>query len=710
MRQGLGSRLRVFASLLLLAGCVLISARAEGGEKEDAATVAAVDRVLATDYANANFGEAKKKLRALVAKCHKGCSGPAVAHIYVAIGLVAAQIGQADEAKTAWSDAFSLEPNAQLPQTGVSPAVRQQFEQAQKAWLAANPQPDEAQRAGWVNKQAFEAHRAALAAEAAQSWQECIEKDKAALTLEENTRARLHLALCEAKAGKVVDALRDNAKALEAARAKQDAATAKQIQERVTELIPRLAHVQFEPPKEVEALKITFDDKVVPSERLKESFTIDPGQHSVHAEGILRGVRVQSEEKVELGEGETKIVKLTLKPAALTEGQLQCMVSAKTQEEIQACLPQDRKPLVVHAGLDVSGYTDTTSVHVITPSVRGSVASPTAGWNVGASYLVDVVTAASPDVIASASRRFQDVRHAVTAGGGYKPGQVGGQVFGAYSQEHDYISRTLGGVVSGDLVNKQVTPSLGYAYTWDTIGRAGTDYDVFGKPFDTHEITAAGTFILSPVSLFVVGATVGLESGDQSKPYRYIAMFEPGVSVPVGASADQVNANRLPIKPLEQLPLDRQRYSLAARYVLRTRSNATLRVEGRGYTDTWGINAGTGDFRYLVDLNPRLRVWPHAHLHGQSGAGFYNRIYGATLNSDGSATIPRFRSSDRELSPMMGVTGGGGVRFALTQPGAKFQLALFSTADALFNYYFNSLYIRTRLAVYGTVGIEADFE
>jgi hypothetical protein len=59
---------------------------------------------------------------------------------------------------------------------------------------------------------------------------------------------------------------------------------------------------------------------------------------------------------------------------------------------------------------------------------------------------------------------------------------------------------------------------------------------------------------------------------------------------------------------------------------------------------------------------------------------------------------------------MLGLTLGGGFRYALTDPAAKFQLALVTSVDGLFNYYINSLYIRTRLAVYGTVGVEVDFE
>ncbi len=424
----------------------------------------------------------------------------------------------------------------------------------------------------------------------------------------------------------------------------------------------------------------------------------------------MRGARVSSDETLEVKEGELAIAKIKFRPAALSKGQLECMVAAKSEEEAFLCLPREQKNLVAHASLEISGYTDTIDVHVLTPAVRGAVASPTNGWNVGASYLVDVVTAASPDVVASASRRFQDVRHAVDVTGGYKPGRYGAQAAASYSQERDYISRTLGLTAIADVKDKAATPTLGYAYQWNTIGRAGTDYDVFSRAFAVHEITAGSTFILGPTKLLAVGAGVALESGNQSKPYRYIPLFEPGVSVPVGASVDEVNRARLPTKPLEQLPLDRQRLSLTARYIARIGARSTLRLEERIYRDTWAITASSSDIRYLVDVGSRFRVGPHARVHIQSGANFYRRIYGGVLDPDGFASLPAFRTTDRELSPMVGLTGGGTARCAITRPGEKLQVALFLSADALYNHYFNSLYLTDRLAGYGTIGIEADFE
>ena len=697
-------------SLVVLFTVALLPDTARAGDKEDNATIAAVDKIVKGDVAQANFGEAKKKLRALLDRCKKNCSPSAVAQVHVAIGLVAAQIGQTDDAKTAWFDALTADANVELPSSGVSPATRTQWEQTQKAWLAANPQLDDAQKAGWVNKQGYELSKAAVAAEVAGNLAECIEKDRAALTQEENMRARMHLAACEAKAGKIIDALRDNAKALEAARAKNDGATLKTVQERVTELLPKLSHVTFDTPTGVNDLKIVFDDRSIPAARFADNFTIDPGLHKVHAEGVLRGARVSfDDDKVEVGEGKTVAVKITLKPAALTGGQLECMVAAKTQEEIMACLPSEKKALAVHLALEMSGYLDTTAVRVLTPAIRGAVSSPTAGWNVGASYLLDVVTAASPDVVSTASRRFYDARHAATVNGGYQPGRFGVQAYGSASSESDYVSRTLGATATVDLLDKQFTPQIGFSHTWDTIGRAGTSYDVFSNKLNIEEVSAGATIILSPTSLLVLGTSVAFESGDQSKTYRYIPLFAPGVSVPAGASPDAVNRARLPSKPLEQLPLDRQRFSVGGRFVQRTTATSTLRLEERLYSDTWGMKGTSTDARYMMDLSPRLRVWPHGRVHVQNGATFYKRVYGATLNSDGSATIPEFRTSDRELSPMVGVTLGGGMRFGLID-SSKFQLALVATADGLFNYYFNTLYLRSRLAGYGTIGLEADFE
>ena len=72
--------------------------------------------------------------------------------------------------------------------------------------------------------------------------------------------------------------------------------------------------------------------------------------------------------------------------------------------------------------------------------MNGTVSSPTAGWNVGGSFLVDVVTAASPDIVSEASPPFHEQRYAGRLTGGYKPGHYGVQGRQRLEHEPDYIS------------------------------------------------------------------------------------------------------------------------------------------------------------------------------------------------------------------------------------------------------------------------------
>lgn len=670
--------------------------RAFAADKDQAALAAATDKALSGEV-GADVG---KKIKALVDKC-KSCSGSELGKAYLVIGLSAEKAGDSAAATTAWNTALTYDSNV----TSTSEA----FQNARKAWITIVPEQDDARRAGWVIKGAYAQYKEALAATLTEKWSVCVEKDTASIATEDSAAARSHLAFCEEKLGKLMDALRDNAKALERAKQVGDQGVVKTIQDRVTLLLPRLGHLRIERPVEVLDLKVFIDDHLIPDARLVETFTVDPGPHRMHAEGMLRSARVTTDDTITLAEGEIKTAKITMKPMALTPGQLECMANAKTQEDILICLPQQQKALIAHASLEMNGYVDSLDTHVLSPAVRGAVSSPTQGWNVGASYLVDIVTAASPDVVASASRRFQDVRHDVAVTGGYKPGDFGAQLNANYSTEHDYESRTIGITGIGDFRDKSITPTLGYSFTWNTIGRTGTDFDEFHHTMDAHDINLASTFVLNPTSLFVVGADVAFEVGDQSKPYRYIPLFEPGVSVPAGASINEVNALRLPTKPLEQLPLHRNRFALTGRYIIRLNGNSTLRLEERLYRDSWKIMASTTDARYLTDMG-RFRFGPHVHLHMQTPASFYRRIYPGILDADGFAMLPEYRTTDRELSPMWGVTGGGQFRFALTPSENKIQLGLFASGDVLYNRYLDSLYTKSRIAGYGTVGIEGDFE
>ena len=109
------------------------------------------------------------------------------------------------------------------------------------------------------------------------------------------------------------------------------------------------------------------------------------------------------------------------------------------------------------------------------------------------------------------------------------------------------------------------------------------------------------------------------------------------------------------------------------------------------------------------DLGERLRVGPHLRYHVQSGASFYRLAYAAGgVDQAGPFVLPALRTGDRELSTMMSVTAGGSVRVALTGDGSAARFALILSSEVLYSYYFESLFVRSRTAVYGTVGFEVE--
>jgi hypothetical protein len=690
---------------------------------EDAAVREAVGQIMNEDYPG-SLGPAKKKLQDQLALClRKGCSGPVKAEVYVALGMVASQLGQAEEAKTNFKNAQQADAGAKLPSSGVTPTIKTQWEETRAAGAPASgggggggDEGEEPPQGGVAA--AVKLIQEALKADQDGRLEECIEKDKAALKIEEMPRTRLHLASCESRSNKLVDALKDAQKALEIGIQKKDQGVMRVARTRVKELLDRIPHVTFVPPPGVPDLRVTFDDRPVPTEALTKKFSVDPGKHKVVAEGTVNGFPSTYEEEYDVKEKEFVTVRITLKPPAndfITPGQIKCMLAAKSQEEVQQCLPQNRKTLVIRVAGDLSGYSDTNSVAVYTPALNASLVSPTAGWNVGGNFLVDAVSAASPDLVSSASPPFEEYRYAGGLTGGYKPGLYGGQGSVSFSSSPDYVSYTAGGRLTADLNDKLITPTLGYSYSRDEIGRGPHNYLHDFNPLKgllhTHEFELGVTFVMSPTSVLLVGGTVSVERGDQSQPYRYVPMFDPdqvAPFVPNGATVDLVNRTRLPVRPLEQLPTERDRYAAGARFNKRL-GNATLRLEERLYIDSWGLKASSTDGRYMVDLSRHLRVWPHARLHAQSGTNFYQLAYSAILDPNGEIILPTYRTGDRELSPLITATAGGGVRLGLGEPEGNVKYGLTFVGDVMYTRYLKSLYVTTRTAVYGAVGFDVEF-
>ncbi|MFO0662934.1 MAG: DUF3570 domain-containing protein [Polyangiaceae bacterium] len=360
----------------------------------------------------------------------------------------------------------------------------------------------------------------------------------------------------------------------------------------------------------------------------------------------------------------------------------------------------------VRGSSEVSGYQDSVAVSVLTPTVAVAAEDPTVGYSVNGRYLVDIVTAASPDIVATASPRWNEVRNAGNLGFKYKPGTTGFSVNAATSHTPDYFSLSASATLLQEVDEKNWSLSLGYGFGHDIISRTGTPNSVFSRTFDTHSITASASRILNSSSVLTFTADVMVERGDQSKPYRYIPMFSAAdaATIAAGASPTEVARHRIQARPLEQLPLARERYALTARYAVRGDAG-TLRVEERVYTDTWALFASTTDLRYYFDADERLMVWPHVRAHVQSAVNFWQRAYVAGSAAD----LPAFRTGDRELGALLTAGGGGGVRWGIGPRGDVYRYALQLTADGYCTQFFDALYVKYRMSGLTALSMEATF-
>lgn len=348
--------------------------------------------------------------------------------------------------------------------------------------------------------------------------------------------------------------------------------------------------------------------------------------------------------------------------------------------------------------IEIAGYADTVSTNVLTPSVSVSVALPDRDLELRAAYLVDVVSTASPDIVATASPRWEEVRHGASIGFRYKPDALAIGATATLSSTPDYLS--VGAAVTGSYESRDkmstffATPS----YYRDVIGRDGTPFDVFSRTVDKFGLSAGLTRVLDERAFVSVVADMSYEDGDSSKPYRYVPMFttEAAAQLSDGAGVTEIATLRSEARPLEQLPTHRGRGSLSARFGVRL-SPVTIRVDQRLYADSWRLLATTTDLRVPWDVHPRLRIWPHLRLHAQSGVSFWERAYIA----DGTS-VPALRTGDRELGPLVNAGVGAGARIALSD-----DWALSASGLGTFTRFLDALLVTDKFSGLVSVVVEA---
>lgn len=519
---------------------------------------------------------------------------------------------------------------------------------------------------------------------------------------------KLVLAKCEDAGDLVIEATNDAKIALKYAEEERNADVQKQAQALVSKLEADTPMLILVMPKGVTGIEVKVDGVVVSKEDAEKGIARNPGKATVEIKG-KKGqfpFNFKTTETIDRGERITVNAEQTgdKNNAAIQ----QCLLSATTPDDLKRCIESGGKQrgLTILGGLEFTTYNATDIVNVVSPAVYLSAENPTTGWQIGGSFLVDVVSSASPDIVATASRRYDEVRIAGSLAGSYKIGPAKVGLSGAFSHEGDYAGRGGGVSVSADLFEKRVTPAVSYSFGYDTMGRTGTPWEVFSRDVMRHTIDAGASIVLNGTTIVVAGGTVQLDVGDYSKPYRHVAMFDSGVAgrLPLGATRDLVAANRLDLMPFEQVPEDgRNRFAIFGRAAHRFETS-TIRADERLYIDDWGLKATTTDLKFFYDVSEPFRLGAHGRFHLQSGVDFWQRAYSATLTPSGWQ-LPKYRTGDKENGPMLAATLGLSARYQLSE--------IFSASvqvEGIYSQYLDHLYIFDRFGVFTSTNIDLEID
>jgi hypothetical protein len=338
--------------------------------------------------------------------------------------------------------------------------------------------------------------------------------------------------------------------------------------------------------------------------------------------------------------------------------------------------------------LDTLLYSDDDNVMVITPQLAVRYRPDEDGSEVWAKGAVDAISAASVDVVSHATNGFEEIRYEGNLGVSWAFGDYVPSLSYRGSQEPDYTSNGGRIGLEAGLAGGDSTISAGYGLTYDIVGRAHTPWNAFRQELFTHSADVGLTQVLTPNTLIRGVYTLTAQDGYMEKPYRYVPLFDQaGID---RAAADGVPLDlssfdryRLPTRPPEEVPDQRYRHALAARFMHYLEGIRTgLRIDYQFYFDDWGVTAHVLEPALQIGVSDEVRI--HAVLRGylQTRASFWQRTYVV----DRPDAIPVYRTVDRDLSGY--VTGSLNARVEWT-PG---RFTLYADGMAAYTRYFEFLY------------------
>lgn len=310
----------------------------------------------------------------------------------------------------------------------------------------------------------------------------------------------------------------------------------------------------------------------------------------------------------------------------LTLASATALALAGTPARAQDRLPPDPG----HASVvsKVGAYADDDETTVLTTLVDGEVVLP-AHATVGAHALVDVVSTASVDVVAAATRVWHETRYEGGARAGLGLGAADLGLGAVVSAENDWSSLGVRATLGLDLAQKNARLEGSWSTTANAVGRAADP--AFEESLRVHSLQLGATQLLDARTLVGASYTLGVLDGYQSSPYRFVTTSDARFSV------------------LERHPDGRIRHALTLRALRALGRHASAEVAYRLYGDDWGVLSHTLTATLRLELGRAWELRLRARAYSQGAAAFFRGWY---------AQPARYMTADRELSTFWDVGGG----------------------------------------------------
>ncbi len=340
------------------------------------------------------------------------------------------------------------------------------------------------------------------------------------------------------------------------------------------------------------------------------------------------------------------------------------------------------------AEVGLAVYADDDDVTVVRP--RALLAAPTGPAELTAEVVIDIVSAASVDLISQASPRgFEETRVEPALTLSLPLSRLATLALRAFgSTEPDFAMLGASAGVSLDSQSRASTMTLTYALSQAEVGRA--DDPGLARGRTTMQLGASWTRVTDRAGYLDLVLEGELQVGALASPYRY---------VPIESSTGERCCSvpeRVPDLRAALAALLRVRRALA-------QDRLFLHADYRLATDGWGLTSHTVSARALLTLSPRAVLGASARGYLQGAADFHRTRY------VGADAVPAYRTRDRNLGPERSASLGLACELALggspTSDGPRLTvaatwLALFWPGDPL---------QQRRDAVLATVSLEVPF-